>query len=193
MSILAVFVLAALPVFKGFEDPRYQRHDALIEALVAEFNRDRAAGAQATPGQAEGIAYLDPALVKAHMIQESGGAGARSRAAWEVDPLQVNMPGDWNESKRFVGLRKPRHPNEGTLRGNLRAGIRYLARKGFGLSAQPAANRPAGFFDGWPVSVKRYNGREDLLPDGTVYSDAYRDRIFLRRDRPGEKAPIELK
>ena len=192
MSFAAIVVLSALPVFKGFEAPRYQKHDALIETLTAEFNRDRKAAAAATANQSAAIPELQASLVKAHMIQESGGKDARSRAAWEIDPLQVNVPGDWNANKKYLGLKKPRHPNEGRLKDNLRAGIRFLVRKGFGCSGQPAANRPDGFFDGWPLSLKRYNGRTDLLPSGAVYSDAYRDRIYDRKDHPQIKAPVEL-
>ena len=191
--IKLLLLLAVLPVFKGYEAPRYQKHDELIEELVAEFNSDRAAAAASTEAQAKGIPTLDPALVKAHMIQETGGGDPRSRAAWEVDPLQVNVPGDWGPYKKYLGLSKPRHRNEGSIRQNLRAGIRHLARKGFGVSGQPAANRPKGMFDGWPKSVKRYNGRSDKLPSGIIYSDAYSHRIFDRRDYPAAFAPIELK
>ena len=193
MTVSPFAIIAALLVFKGYEAPRYQKHDALIEELVAEFNANRAAAAASTKAQADGIAALDPSLVKAHMIQESGGANAKSRAAWEIDPLQVNVPGDWNDYKRYVGLSKPRHANDGNLRTNLRAGLRYLSRKGFGSSAQPAANRPDAFFDGWPTAVKRYNGRADPLADGTAYSDAYSSRIFYRLEHPLELTPIELR
>ncbi len=40
------------------------------------------------------------------MIQETGGADSRSQAAWKVDPLQVNVLGDWGEEKKFLGLKK---------------------------------------------------------------------------------------
>ena len=33
---------AGLPVFRGFEDARYQMHDALISRLVADFNANKA-------------------------------------------------------------------------------------------------------------------------------------------------------
>ena len=84
----------SVPVFRGFEDPRYQLHDGLIVHLVEEFNADKAKACGGTAEQAAKIADLTPAIVKAHMIEESGGNGPRSKAAWAVDPLQVNVPGD---------------------------------------------------------------------------------------------------
>ena len=184
---------AGAPVFRGFEDARYQRHDALIVRLVNEFNADRAAACGGTAAQAAKIADLTPALVKAHMIEESGGNGPSSRAAWAVDPLQVNVPGDWGEEKRLVGLTKPARRNEGTVEDNVRAAIRYLSRKGFGASGRPAADRPKGFFDGWPKALQRYNGRRDRTETDRYYSDEYADKILKRAADPSLFVPIEIK
>ena len=76
---------AGLPVFRGFEDKRYQVHDELIAKLVAAFNADKKGWTGGTPEQAIKVSNLTPALVKAHMIEESGGNGPRSKAAWAVD------------------------------------------------------------------------------------------------------------
>ena len=184
---------AGLPVFRGFEDARYQEHDALIAKLVAEFNADKAKGCGGTASQAAKIANLMPALVKAHMIEETGGNGARSKAAWAVDPLQVNVPGDWGTEKEFVGLRKPSKRNEGTAERNVRAAIMYLSRKGFGASARPAAERPKGFFDGWPTALRRYNGRRDRTDTDRYYSEEYADKIVQRAANPDQFVPIEIK
>ena len=150
---------AGLPIFRGFEDKRYQVHDELIAKLVKAFNADKKGWTGGTPEQAAKVGDLTPALVKAHMIEESGGNGPRSKAAWAVDPLQVNVPGDWGVEKELVGLTKPTKRNEGSLENNVRAAIKYLSRKGFGASARPAASRPKGFFDGWLDALRRYNGR----------------------------------
>ena len=182
-----------VPVFRGFEDARYQVHDALIARLVEEFNADRAAGCGGTQAQAAKIPALTAALVKAHMIEESGGNGPKSKAAWAVDPLQVNVPGDWGEEKTLVGLSKPERRNEGTAETNVRAAIRYLSRKGFGASARPAADRPKGFFDGWPTALKRYNGRRDRTDTDRYYSDEYADKIIKRASDPALFVPIEIK
>ena len=181
-----------VPVFKGFEAARYQKYDALIARYVDEFNARRSAWIGGTEKQAEGVEPITVAQVKAHMIQETGGGDVNSRAAWARDPLQVNVPGDWNPYKKYLGLKEPRRRNEGSLEKNLRAGIMLLARKGFGVSGQPAGNRPDGAFDGWPLALKRYNGRSDKAADGRPYSEAYSERI-RRRATKSEEVPIPIR
>ena len=184
---------AGLPIFRGFEDKRYQVHDELIAKLVAAFNADKRGWTGGTPEQAAKVGDLTPALVKAHMIEESGGNGPRSKAAWAVDPLQVNVPGDWGVEKELVGLTKPTKRNEGSLENNVRAAIKYLSRKGFGASARPAASRPKGFFDGWLDALRRYNGRRDRTDTDRYYSDEYADKIMKRAKDPNAFVPIEIK
>lgn len=184
---------SGVPVFRGFEDARYQVHDDLIVRLVKEFNADKAGGCGGTAPQAVKIADITPALVKAQMIEESGGNGPASKAAWAVDPLQVNVPGDWGDEKRLVGLEKPSKRNEGTAERNVRAAIRYLSRKGFGVSGRPASERPKGFFDGWPKALQRYNGRRDRTETDRYYSDEYADKIVRRASDPSLFVPIEIK
>ena len=184
---------AGLPIFRGFEDKRYQVHDELIAKLVKEFNADKKGWTGGTPEQAIKVSNLTPALVKAHMIEESGGNGPRSKAAWVVDPLQVNVPGDWGVEKELVGLTKPTKRDEGSLENNVRAAIKYLSRKGFGASARPAASRPTGFFDGWLTALRRYNGRRDRTDTDRYYSDEYADKIMKRANDPDAFVPIEIK
>ena len=184
---------AGLPVFRGFEAARYQKHDVLIAKLVKEFNANKAGWIGGTQAQAAKVGDLTPALVKSHMIEESGGNGPRSKAAWLVDPLQVNVPGDWGEEKKLVGLSKPKKRNEGTAEQNVRAAIKYLSRKGFGTSARPASVRPKGFFDGWIQALRRYNGRRDRTDTDRYYSDEYADKIMKRAKNPDSFVPIEIK
>ena len=184
---------AGLPVFRGFEDARYQMHDELIARLVKEFNADKKGWTGGTDAQAAKVGDITPALVKAHMIEESGGNGPRSKAAWAADPLQVNVPGDWGAEKELVGLKKPAKRNEGTAEQNIRAAIMYLSRKGFWASARPAAARPNGFFDGWLRALQRYNGRRDRTDTDRYYSDEYADRIMKRAQDPSLFVPIEIK
>ena len=179
-----------VPIFKGFEDDRYQEHDALIVRCVDEFNRNRAAGAGATAAQAKSIPALTTALVKSHMIEETGGRDQKSLAAWDVDPEQVNVPGDWSDAKKDLGLEKPTKRNEGTAEQNIRAAIRFLARKGFGVSGQKASNRPGGKFDDWQTALKRYNGRSDAMVDGKSYSETYAEHIVERAKDPGKFVAI---
>ena len=181
----------AVPVFRGFENRRYQQYDALIAKYVADYNANRAKWAGATVEQAAAMPELTTAQVKAHMIQETGGGDVRSRAAWAKDPLQVNVPGDWNPYKKYLGLREPRKRNEGSLEKNLKAGIMLLARKGYGVAGQPAANNRKGSFDGWETALQRYNGRSDKTADGRPYRVGYAERI-LDRARRGEKEEVEI-
>ena len=181
-----------LPVFRGYEDPRYQEHDAMIVRHVAEFNARRGEWAGATPEQAKGIHNLSPAVVKSQMIEESGGWDRRSVAAWKVDPLQVNVPGDWSAVKTLVGLAEPARRNEGTCEQNVKAAIMFLVRKGFGASGQPASKRPKGTFDGWHMALERYNGRNDETEEGRTYRDAYANRILRRAMQPKSFVPIAI-
>ena len=182
-----------LPVFRGFEDARYQQYDALIAKMVADFNANKAKWCGGTAAQAAKVGNIAPALVKAHMIEESGGNGPRSVAAWSVDPLQVNVPGDWGPEKEALGLKKPAKRNEGTAEQNVRAAIMYLSRKGFGSSGKAASVRPNGFFDGWPVALTRYNGRRDRTDTDRFYSEEYSDKIVKRAQNPDVFVPIEIK
>jgi len=190
--LLLAVSATALPVFKGYEAPRYQKHDALIVRLVDEYNANPDAWSGAADGQESG-GPLDPALVKAHMIEETGGNDPVSRAAWAVDPLQVNVPGDWNHYKAYLGLRKPRHRNEGSLEKNLRAGIKYLSRKGYGRAGQPAGNRPEATFDGWSKALERYNGRTEKTSDGRPYCKVYADKIDSRAQEPDKHFPVQIR
>ncbi|MCQ8895148.1 hypothetical protein NQT62_01690 [Limnobacter humi] len=125
-------------------------------------------------------------------LQESGGGDARSLAAWEVDPIQVNVPGDWNDKKLELGLKKPLIRNEGDLETNLKAGIALLCRKGFGKSGQSPSNRPDATFDGWATALQRYNGRTDIRKNGKTYSQNYADTIVERSQTTERHIAIEL-
>ena len=182
-----------VPVFRGFEDDRYQEHDGLIVRFVDEFNRGKATWAGATPAQGKGITPLTTALVKSHMIEESGGRDAKSLAAWDVDPLQVNVPGDWSDVKTDLGIKKPSKRNEGTPEMNIRAAIRFLVRKGFGVSGQAASKRPTGKFDDWQTARRRYNGRNTDKVDGKSYSEVYAEHIVSRAKNPGQFVAIRKK
>jgi hypothetical protein len=181
-----------LPVFRGYEAARYQQYDDLILRYVDDFNARRGEWAAATPEQTRGIHDLRPELVKAQMIEETGGGDRRSLAAWMVDPQQVNVPGDWSPYKESLGLKKPTRRNEGTKEQNVRAAIMFLARKGFGSSGQPAQNRPSGRFDDWYTALERYNGRSDETRDGRLYRDVYAERIVRRAFEPRSFVPIAI-
>ena len=182
-----------LPIFRGFEDDRYQMHDTLILKLTEDFNAHKDMWIGGSTAQAAKTGDLSPALVKAHMIEESGGNGPASLAAWRTDPLQVNVPGDWDDAKLDLGIKKPTKRNEGELAVNVRAAIMFLARKGFGTSGKAARMRPKGFFDGWPDALRRYNARRDRTASGRYYSDEYARKILARAKNPETFVPIEIK
>ncbi|MCK6486845.1 MAG: hypothetical protein L6R48_00645 [Planctomycetes bacterium] len=181
-----------LPVFRGFEDERYQRHDFLIERYVAELNQHPEDWCGCTETQAAYMPGLSPALVKAWIIQESGGGDGRSLAAWESDPAQVNVPGDWCPHKTELGLRLPASRNQGQARDNLMAALRMLARKGFGRSGQAPLRRQEAEFDGWRAALERYNGRGEECVNGRKYRENYAERIFARATIQDRHQPIQL-
>jgi len=184
-------IAMASSVFNGYEAPRYQEHDALITQIVAAFNADKATFCGATADQAAQITDLTEDLVKAWIIQETGGGDAASLAGWAVDPAQVNNPGDWSEWKPSAGLTQPQTRNSGDIETNLKAAVIWLARKGFGTSGQPPANRPTGTFDGWPTALRRYNG--NVTPVGDLeHRDIYAQRVVQRESEPRTCCPIEI-
>ena len=193
IATLALSLLAAVPVFEGFEAKRYQQHDEIIAKCVREFNRHRGAWADANRNQARTIPDITVELVKAHMIQETGGGDRRSTAAWKVDPLQVNVPGDWGDEKKLLGLKKPRQRNEGTAEQNVRAAIKYLVRKGFSKSGKPVRTVDALEFWDWATALERYNSRTVKTVSGKKYCVEYADRIIKRATDLDQHVGIEIK
>ena len=190
---LSLSLLAAVPVFKGYEAPRYQQHDAIIAKCVREFNRHRGAWADANRNQARTIPNITVELVKAHMIQETGGGDSRSRDAWNVDPLQVNVPGDWGDEKKLLGLKKPKRRNEGTAEQNIRAAIKYLVRKGFSKSGKPVRLVDKQEFWDWATALENYNARTVKTASGKNYCVEYADLIIKRAETHDRHAGIGIK
>ena len=193
VSALALSLLAAVPVFKGYEDARYQVHDKIIAKCVREFNRHRGAWADANRSQAKTIPDITVELVKAHMIQESGGGGRRSLAAWMGDPLQINVPGDWGDEKKLLGLKKPVRRNEGGAERNIRAAIKYLVRKGFSRSGKPVRQVGTQEFWDWAKALENYNARTVATVSGKKYCVEYADVIIRRAENRDRHVGIEIK
>ncbi len=179
-------------IFNGFADPRYQQHDQAIHDWVNDFNANKDAYCGCTARQRGGVPDATFDQVKSWLIQESGGNAPRSRAAWNTDPAQVNVPGDWSDWKSDLGLTKPTRRNEGTFDGNLSAALGWLCRKGFWASARPVRANPERFFDGWFDAFRRYNGRTDVGGNGQPYSVNYANQIINRAANPGVYYPIQL-
>ena len=185
--------VAGVPVFKGFEGERYQKHDAIIAKCVKEFNRHRGAWADANRNQAKTIPDITSELIKSHMIQETGGGDSRSKAAWNGDPLQVNVPGDWGDEKKLLGLTKPRQRNEGGAERNIRAAIKYLVRKGFSKSGKPVRVVAEQQFWDWATALERYNSRTSKTVSGKKYCVEYADLIIQRAENHDQHVGIEIK
>lgn len=166
--------------FKGFENERFQKHDELIMSLVRDFNNDIKKGIGGTDEQAEQVrqkGYLDANLIKSMMIQESASKPER----WERDPMTVNYSGDRNDksvdkAKNELGLEKTKDFPSGDVKTNIEAGIRFLARKGFGGSGQAVGKNPAKKFDGWGDAVRRYG------PGSSDYYDKISKREKLNNN-----------
>ena len=188
-----ILCVAGVPVFKGFEASRYQMHDAIIEKCVREFNRHRGAWADANRSQAKTIHDITAELIKSHMIQETGGADSRSKAAWDGDPLQINVPGDWGDEKKLLGLKKPQKRNEGGAELNIRAAIKYLVRKGFSKSGKPVRVVDEQQFWDWATALERYNSRTVKTVSGKKYCVEYADLIIKRAENHDQKVGIEIK
>ena len=114
-------------------------------------------------------------------------------AAWKGDPLQVNVPGDWGDEKKLLGLKKSRQRNEGTAELNVRAAIKYLVRKGFSTSGKPVRVLRQDEFGGWPAALRNYNGRTVRTSSGKKYNAEYADRIIKRATDRGQHVGIEIK
>ena len=188
-----ILCVAGVPVFKGFEGERYQKHDAIILKCAKEFNRHRGAWADANRNQAKTIPDITSELIKAHMIQETGGGDGRSKAAWDGDPLQINVPGDWGDEKKLLGLKKPKVRNEGGTELNIRAAIKYLVRKGFSKSGKPVRVVNEQQFWDWATALERYNSRTVKTVSGKKYCVEYADLIIKRAESHDQKVDIEIK
>lgn len=187
------------PTFAGFEDERYQQHDERIEELVQQFNADKAGFIGATPEQVAEMGDVDPAMIKSWLIQETGGGDKRSRAAWDKDPAQVNVPGDWGHRTKSpkadeqMGLSRPSRRNTGTTDGNMKASMVWLARKGFSRSGKAPKDLEGGqSFGGWEKALQNYNGRGEKRSNGKRYRENYAERILQRAGNSEEHAPIQL-
>lgn len=179
-------------IFRGFEDARYQKYDDLIVKLVDEFNADPAPWAGATSEQAATIHALDPSLVKAQMLEESYLMPGRQEAAWNHDPMQVNIPRNWCDWKADVGLKKPTERNTGDPETNIRAGIMYLCRKGFDISGKPAREFPDRRFAGWFSALQRDHSRLDGAAEGRFRNSSYAGRIADRLHNPDNFVPVVI-
>jgi RHS repeat-associated protein len=131
-------------------------NDALIIQSVDTYNEAH--------GYSSGDSgYLTPELVKAWMMEESGG----TQSAFLRDPMQVNNPGDWTDLKSEMGLAK----GETMTRGiSIAAGLGWLEYKGTaGKMDKFGEYVYTGTYRGDRNALTNYNGNIKIYPqDGGV-------------------------
>lgn len=130
----------ALPVFAGFEEDWHQANDPMIVRVVEAFNAEKGWGV----GHPD---RLEPAVVKAWALQESGGHRDIFTGG---DMMQMNNGGDWAPEKVHVGVQKGQRltPEE-----SLVAGLKWAYMKG--EETRPVARADG---EGWTPAVRE--GRE---------------------------------
>lgn len=147
LGVIDKFFMAQKPKYPNSLDPT-------IAKVVAEYNKSNGL----VPGSSE---YLDPKTVRAMIRVESG----TNMNAYENDPMQVNVPGDWVPEKSKYGLTRGQVPGA-TL--SIEAGVEWLSYKAYEYDATGTPVR----FRGWDAAVTRYNGGGD--PD---YLSKYKDQL----------------
>ena len=116
-------------------------NDRVFTEAADKFNRQRAL----KPGDPK---YIDPLLLKAWAMVESGG----SKAAFLRDPLQANNPGDWaNEKTTIAGLAKGQTM---TPELSAQAALKWLEYKG-------SLRGPSA---GYRTALENYNGNKKKYP-----------------------------
>jgi hypothetical protein len=156
---------------KGYpEDGRHAwraNNDPAIVAAVNRHNIER----KLYPGDAE---FMTPKLLKSLMMEESGDAG--DRAAFERDPFQVNVRGDWAPEKSSIaGLQQGQAM---TPQISAYAALKWLAFKGRKVEIGPGGKTYLGPFRSQYEAIRDYNGRTDPYrrKDGK-YSEE--DRVYV--------------
>ena len=119
--------------------------DPIVEREVAKFNKMN----QADPGD---DIYLDPDLIKAQIMVESG----HNLKVYNSDPMQVNTVDDWDGKGSNPGHKVTLGLQYGVQPGpdlGIRAGLGWLDAKSY---IHDGSGQP-GPFIGWERAFKRYN------------------------------------
>lgn len=138
-------------------------NDDVITAAVAKYNSDN----RYYPGDA---AYMTPQLMKAWMMQESGG----SRDAFKTDPFQVNKARDWPntgpDKVRFAGLS---YGQAMTPQSSADAALKRLQCRGHIDTSKSSAHRGKWVpYQGHYEALRNYNAAPlNGLPEGVDYAN----------------------
>jgi hypothetical protein len=139
--------------------------------MVANYNKMN----QADPGD---DVYLDPDLIKAQVRVEAG----RDAKAYNSDPMQVNKPGDWDDYKFDMGLRRGQAPGPEL---GIRAGLGWLDYKSYRYDKH---GNP-GAFIGYPAAMTAYNSRSgsgnppniESIPTNIPFRPCKGDRVTVEK------------
>jgi hypothetical protein len=158
-------------VAAGYTDPKYQANDYQIAASTFLMNRSVALAdvtgdksGLPTPDASHSIGsdlpgQLDVNTVKAMVLTESaGGTMSGATGTGTTDVMQVNVSGDWNNTKSAVGLTNGENMTPAT---SINAGVQYLFMKGMGSDANGVMNWRNGQGGDWSNAVQKYNGGGD--------------------------------
>lgn len=147
------------------------------DAIVAAVNRHNAER-NLYPGDAE---FMTPKLMKSWMMEESGG----HRAAFERDPLQVNVPGDWKhtgpDKERVLGLRQGQVM---TPASSAEAALGWLAHRGRLHRDEENKVYRGPYWTSYEAlrnynANTKYEGRDETNPSNR-HDNRYADRILGR-------------
>lgn len=95
-DVVDVDTATELPVYAGYEQDWQNAHDEMIVRVVGEFNAQK--------GWDENHPnHLDPAIVKAWALQESG---SHREIFSQGDMMQMNNDGDWADEKTWFGIER---------------------------------------------------------------------------------------
>lgn len=154
----AVDTVTELPVYAGYDKAWQNAHDEMIVRVVAEFN--------AAKGWDENHPnHLDPALVKAWALQESG---SHEEIFSRGDMMQMNNAGDWADEKTWFGVEKG---EELTPEESLRAALHWAYYKGEETRPMSGDSPDAGWYrtvrggEVLPGYQSRFTTWDDALND----------------------------
>ena len=144
------------------KDTWRKAHDAIFERAADQFNAENGL----KPGDAR---YMDPQLMKAWAMVESGG----SKAEFLSDPFQVNKRGDWNKAKKELGLSEGKAP--GATLGSY-AALRWLDMKGHRTTFLKNGTKVV-VYRGLPAAFMRYNANARTDQNGRPHYENYVEAI----------------
>jgi hypothetical protein len=171
---------ASLPEFAGYDSPWHQANDALIIEVVQAFNAEKGWGP-------EHENYLDPALVKAWALQESGG---HQDVFAQGDMMQMNVRGDWAPEKQNFGLTGKNEKID--PRKSLEVALRWAYYKGEITRAKTGETNGEGWHDtqrgtksvpGYESQFTNWDNALDDYNGGGVHD--YSESINRRMDNAG--------